>query len=90
MIKYSCYPLSSTFTLVLFDSRLLYAIDDPDYNTVFYSGPLENVNNGDYVRIYHAVTNTSLAVAKQPALTVKKHRLVYADIYVSVGVVFYL
>ncbi|KAA0188423.1 hypothetical protein HAZT_HAZT003616 [Hyalella azteca] len=55
--------------------RILYPIDDPDSPAQVYSDGPESVRDGDYVRLFHPLTNTSLAVAPLSAFVVRKHKL---------------
>lgn len=64
-------------------SRVLFAQDDPDLGGYLYSGSPELLTNGDYIRLYHVATNTSLAVSGHSAVMINKHKLVHAQHYVS-------
>ncbi|KAF2366894.1 Glycosyl transferase family 39/83 [Trinorchestia longiramus] len=61
--------------------RILYPLDDPDSAGQLYTDGPESIRDGDFIRLYHVLTNSTVAVSAQGAYVVSKHKLVYAEPY---------
>jgi len=62
---------------------MLFTDDDPELSNQFYDGLPEPVSDGEVVRLFHPVTNTTLSVDSNKSAITVKHLAVYAEPYVS-------